>query len=162
MTMKERQKATSTMTEWQFSRFDQLSARDLYEVLRQRQDVFILEQACLYPDIDGFDQDASHLLGWVTIDGQRQLGAYLRIIAPGVKYQEMSLGRVITARAARGTGIGRELLAQAIGHAEQLYPGHRTRIGAQQYLEKFYASFGFVTDSAPYDEDGIMHIEMVR
>lgn len=150
------------MTEWQCSTFNDLSNADLYEVLRQRQEVFILEQTCLYNDFDGFDQDSHHLLGWRMIDGQRQLGAYLRILAPGAKYTEMSLGRVLTTRAARGSGIGRELLVQGIAHAERLYPGHRTKIGAQQYLEQFYGSFGFVTTSAPYDEDGIMHIEMVR
>jgi ElaA protein len=74
----------------------------------------------------------------------------------------MSLGRVLTAPSARGSGIGRKLLEQGIARAEALHPGHRFRIGAQQYLEKFYASFGFNTVTAPYDEDGIMHIDMVR
>lgn len=150
------------MTEWQCSTFNDLSNADLYEVLRQRQEVFILEQTCLYNDFDGYDQDSHHLLGWRTTGGQRQLGAYLRILAPGAKYTEMSLGRVLTTRAARGSGIGRELLAQGIAHAERLHPGHRIKIGAQQYLERFYGSFGFVTTSQPYDEDGIMHIEMLR
>lgn len=150
------------MTEWQCSTFNDLSNADLYEVLRQRQEVFILEQTCLYNDFDGYDQDAHHLLGWRTTGGGRQLGAYLRILAPGAKYTEMSLGRVLTTKAARGSGIGRELLAQGIAHAQRLHPGHRIKIGAQQYLERFYGSFGFVTTSQPYDEDGIMHIEMLR
>lgn len=150
------------MTEWQCSTFNDLSNADLYEVLRQRQEVFILEQTCLYNDFDGYDQDSHHLLGWRTTGGVRQLGAYLRILAPGAKYTEMSLGRVLTTRQARGSGIGRELLAQGIAHAERLHPGHRIKIGAQQYLERFYGSFGFVTTSQPYDEDGIMHIEMLR
>lgn len=150
------------MTEWQCSTFNDLSNADLYEVLRQRQEVFILEQTCLYNDFDGYDQDAHHLLGWRTPGGGRQLGAYLRILAPGAKYTEMSLGRVLTTKAARGSGIGRELLAQGIAHAQRLHPGHRIKIGAQQYLERFYGSFGFVTTSQPYDEDGIMHIEMLR
>lgn len=150
------------MIDWQFSHFNDLSPADLYEVLRQRQDVFILEQTCLYPDIDGLDPVAHHLLGWRTVDGERRLAAYLRVLGPGVKYDEMSLGRVITTQAARGTGAGRALLARGIACAESLYPGHRIRIGAQQYLEKFYAGFGFDTVSAPYDEDGIMHIDMLR
>lgn len=150
------------MTEWQWSSFACLPNADLYELLAQRQNVFVLEQQCLYPDLDGYDQDAWHLLGWKTIDGKRQLAASLRVIAPGVKYPEMSIGRVLSTQAARGTGVGRELLAEGIARAEQLYPGHRIRIGAQQYLEAFYGSFGFRTVSAPYDEDGIMHVEMLR
>lgn len=150
------------MTEWQCRGFHELSNDELYAVLAARQDVFILEQNCIYPDFDGLDQEARHVLGWVTIDGKRVLGAYLRILAPGVKYTEMSLGRVLTTRAARGSGIGRELLAQGIAHAERLHPGHRIRIGAQHYLERFYQGFGFATISAPYDEDGIPHIDMLR
>ena len=150
------------MTEWQWSSFAELPNKDLYELLAQRQNVFVLEQQCLYPDLDGYDQDAWHLLGWKTIDGKRQLAAGLRVIAPGVKYDEMSIGRVLSTQAARGTGVGRELLVEGIARAEQLYPGHRIRIGAQQYLEAFYGSFGFKTVSEPYDEDGIMHVEMLR
>jgi ElaA protein len=148
--------------DWHFSRFADLTPFDLYDVLAARQNVFILEQTCLYPDIDGYDLEAHHLLGWRDVDGKRQLAAYLRVLAPGAKYDEMSLGRVITTPAARGSGAGRALLDQGIAHAEALHPGHRIRIGAQQYLERFYASFGFQTVSAPYDEDGIMHIDMLR
>ena len=148
--------------DWHFSRFADLTPFDLYDVLAARQNVFILEQTCLYPDIDGYDLDAHHLLGWRDVDGKRQLAAYLRVLAPGAKYDEMSLGRVVTTPAARGSGAGRALLDQGIAHAEALHPGHRIRIGAQQYLERFYASFGFETVSAPYDEDGIMHIDMLR
>lgn len=148
--------------DWQFSRFADLTPFDLYDVLAARQNVFILEQTCLYPDIDGYDLEAHHLLGWRDVDGKRQLAAYLRVLAPGAKYDEMSIGRVVTTRAARGSGAGRALLDQGIAHAEALHPGHRIRIGAQQYLERFYASFGFETVSAPYDEDGIMHIDMLR
>src|SRR5471032_2454715 len=150
------------MINWQWLTFEELGTHTLYEVLALRQRVFVLEQQCLYPDLDGYDQQAMHLLGWRTVDGQRQLAAYLRCLAPGAKYTEMSLGRVLTTAAARGTGIGRQLLEQGIARAEALHPGHHFRIGAQLYLEKFYASFGFQTVTAPYDEDGIMHIDMVR
>jgi ElaA protein len=152
----------SGMTEWQWSAFADLSVQDLYQVLQKRQEVFILEQTCLYPDLDGLDAGAHHLLGWREIDGKRELAAYMRVLAPGAKYTEMSLGRVLTAPLARGSGIGRELLAEGIANAERQHPGHRIRIGAQQYLEQFYAGFGFVTFSEPYDEDGIMHIDMLR
>jgi ElaA protein len=150
------------MIEWQWRSFADLTTAELYEVLAQRQQVFILEQQCFYNDFDGLDQEAHHLLGWRTIDGKRELAAYLRCLAPGAKYTEMSLGRVLTTMAARGTGAGRELLVRGIGHAERQHPGHRIRIGAQAYLEHFYQSFGFQTISAPYEEDGIMHIDMLR
>jgi ElaA protein len=150
------------MIEWQWRGFAELTTTELYEVLAQRQQVFVLEQQCFYNDFDGLDQQAHHLLGWRSIDGRRELAAYLRCLAPGAKYAEMSLGRVLTTKAARGSGAGRELLARGIECAERQHPGHRIRIGAQAYLERFYQSFGFKTISEPYDEDGIMHIDMLR
>lgn len=150
------------MIEWQWSSFADLTVAQLYEMLALRQQVFVLEQTCLYPDIDGLDPGAHHLLGWHTVDGRRVLAATLRCLAPGAKYDEMSLGRVVTSPAARGTGLGRELVAEGIAHAERQHPGHAIRIGAQAHLERFYGSFGFVTVSAPYDEDGIMHVDMLR
>jgi ElaA protein len=151
-----------TMIEWQWNSFADLTVTQLYEMLALRQQVFVLEQTCLYPDIDGLDTGAYHLLGWRSVDGRRELIASLRCLAPGAKYAEMSLGRVVTSPAARGTGLGRELVAQGIAHAESLHRGHAIRIGAQAHLERFYANFGFVTVSEPYDEDGIMHVDMVR
>jgi ElaA protein len=151
-----------TMIEWQWNSFADLTVAQLYEMLALRQQVFVLEQTCLYPDIDGLDTGAHHLLGWRSVDGRRELVASLRCLAPGAKYDEMSRGRVVTGPAARGTGLGRDLVAQGIAHAERLHPGHAIRIGAQAHLERFYGSFGFVTVSQPYDEDGIMHVDMVR
>jgi ElaA protein len=150
------------MIEWQWLEFESIPRGDLYEVLRQRQEVFVLEQTCLYPDLDGYDQAAHHLMAWQTADGERRLVAYLRCLAPGAKYTEMSLGRILTPAIARGTGIGRQLVAEGIRRAELQHPGHRIRIGAQQRLERFYQGFGFTTISAPYDEDGIPHIDMLR
>jgi ElaA protein len=144
---------------WHSAAFDALTASELYAVLALRQDVFILEQQCLYNDVDGLDPAAHHLLGW-SADGR--LAAYLRCLAPGVKYAEASLGRVVSAPHARGTGAGRALVARGIDLATGLYPGHGIRIGAQAYLEAFYASFGFATVSAPYVEDGIAHVDMLR
>jgi ElaA protein len=150
------------MMEWEWRTFAELSNVEVYEIMAQRQHVFVLEQQCLWNDFDGLDLDAHHLLGWHNVNGKRELAAYLRCLAPGAKYTEMSLGRVMTTQAARGSGVGRELVALGIAHAERTYPGHRIKIGAQQYLEHFYASFGFVTISAPYEEDGIMHVDMLR
>jgi len=150
------------MIEWQWSGFAELAVTDLYEMLALRQQVFVLEQTCLFPDIDGLDPVAHHLLGWKTTDGKRELAAALRCLPPGVKYDEMSIGRVVTSQAARGTGLGRELVAQGIACATQLHPGQPIRIDAQAHLQAFYAAFGFQTVSEPYDEDGIMHVYMLR
>lgn len=150
------------MTDWQWDPFDQLDVAVLYAILALRQQVFILEQACIYPDLDGYDQAAYHLTGWRDVGGQRVLAAYLRCLAPGAKYAEMSLGRVVTNPLTRGGGIGKELLGVGIAHALRQHPGHAIRIGAQHYLERFYQGFGFETVSAPYDEDGIAHIDMLR
>jgi ElaA protein len=150
------------MTDWQWLAFEQLHGADLYAALALRQQVFILEQQCLYPDIDGHDEASFHLLGWQVNNGQRRLAAYLRCLPPGAKYAEMSLGRVLTAPFARGSGIGKLLLAEGIGRAVRQFPGHNIRIGAQAHLERFYQSFGFETISAPYDEDGIQHVDMLR
>lgn len=152
---------THDALQFEWLTFDELSAATLYQVLALRMDVFILEQQCLWNDLDGLDQDAHHLLCWHSVDGQRRLAAYLRLLAPSVHYEEMSIGRVVNARWARGSGIGRELLAKGIALAEQTHPGD-IRIGAQRYLEPFYGSFGFVTVSEPYDEDGILHVKMLR
>lgn len=150
------------MTEWQWSSFDALDIDSLYALLARRQEVFVLEQRCLYPDIDALDQRAYHLLGWQIRDGARTLVAYLRCVAPGVKYAEPSLGRVLTVDAARGSGLGKALLEQGIHHTEQQFPGQRIRISAQLHLERFYQGFGFQASSAPYHEDGIPHVEMLR
>lgn len=150
------------MIEWQWSRFDQLDAGAVYDMLAARQQVFVLEQACLYPDIDGIDRDAHHLLGWRVDGGRRELVAYLRCVPPGAKYAEPSLGRVLTTAAARGSGIGVALLENGLRHAQELHPGMRIRISAQLYLRRFYERFGFEATSEPYDEDGIAHIEMLR
>jgi ElaA protein len=149
-------------TQWQWSRFDQLGLHDLYALLALRQEVFVVEQACLFQDIDGADQASWHLLGWQVRDGQRTLAAYLRCLPPGVKYPEASIGRVVSAASARGTGLGRALFSEGLKHLLQVCPGQAIRLAAQQRLEGFYASFGFVTCSAAYLEDDILHVDMRR
>ncbi|MBV8665910.1 MAG: GNAT family N-acetyltransferase [Burkholderiaceae bacterium] len=149
-------------TEWQWSSFEDLSKEDWYAIVARRQEVFIIEQNCVYPDIDGVDLKAFHLLGWRGEGSNKALAAYLRVVFPGVKYAEVSLGRVLSAPAMRSTGVGRELVAQGIARAEKQFPGLDIRISAQLYLERFYRSFGFACTSEPYDEDGIPHVEMLR
>lgn len=143
---------------WECSPFSVLTNLQLYAILQARSEVFVVEQNCPYLDPDGADVECLHLMAWA--EGAR-LAAYLRIVPPGLKFQEASLGRVITSQFARGSGIGKRLLENGIAACQRAYPGHAIRIGAQQYLEKFYQSFGFVTVSDMYLEDGIPHIEMV-
>lgn len=150
------------MTQWQWSTFAELDKAHLYTVLEARQQVFLLEQQCIYPDIDGLDPGAHHLLGWRTGDGTMVLCAYLRCLAPDVKFAEITLGRVLTTAAGRGIGLGRELMMEGIARASLQYPGQRIRISAQLYLERFYSTLGFTSVSAAYDDDGIMHIDMLR
>jgi ElaA protein len=146
--------------DWQWRSYAELSPLEIHTIFAARQAVFIVEQACPYPDIDNKDLEALHLSGWAH---DQQLAAYLRLLAPGVSYpDEPSLGRIITTKVARGTGIGRELVMRGLEKLQQLYPNMPTRIGAQAHLQKFYGSLGFVQCSGPYDEDGIMHIEMLR
>lgn len=142
---------------WQVARFDQLSLNQLYAVLQARSTVFVLEQNCVYLDMDGKDQHCLHLCAW---NAQAELLAYLRVVPPGLSFEQASLGRVITTAQARGTGIGKQLLERGIALCRETYPKQPIRIGAQHYLEKFYQSFGFVTDSEIYLEDGIPHVEM--
>jgi ElaA protein len=137
--------------------FDTLALPRWYAISQARTAVFIVEQNCPYQDLDGKDRYCSHLCAW---DGDR-LAAYLRIVPPGVSYAEASLGRVLTTADYRRGGFGKRLLREGIDRCEQLHPGP-IRIGAQRYLEAFYASFGFRTVSEPYDEDGIEHVLMLR
>jgi ElaA protein len=130
--------------------------------VRLREAVFVVEQQCAYPDADGRDPKAWHLLGWREREGQRDLVAYARVFEPGVRYAEGSIGRIVTAPSVRGTGIGRALMAEGLRRIESLMPGQRIRIAAQQRLVDFYIGFGFTVVSAPYDEDGIMHVDMIR
>jgi ElaA protein len=146
------------MLEWQWLPFDRLSVAQLYAVLALRQQVFVVEQRCAFLDADGVDPQCWHGLG--ERDGV--LLASARIVPPGADFAEPAIGRVVTAPSARGQGLGRELMREAIAQAQRLYPGEALRIGAQQHLERFYGSLGFVTASAPYDEDGIPHVEMLR
>ncbi len=147
--------------EWQWKRFAELEPEALYALLEARATVFVVEQDCAFLDLDGLDRFAWHLLGWVATDDGPTLAAYLRLIDPGHKYAEASIGRVLTTASFRGTGLGRTAMREGIAGAARLYPGQALRIGAQQRLECFYAEFGFRTVSAPYIEDGIAHVEML-
>ncbi|MEP7181028.1 MAG: GNAT family N-acetyltransferase [Betaproteobacteria bacterium] len=148
--------------EWQWSRLSGLAPGALYAVMALRQQVFVAEQRCTFVDADGFDVDAWHLLGWEQQRGDRALAAYLRVVDPGGKYPEPSIGRVVTPLSHRGIGLGRALMVEGMARSNAAWPGRAIRIAAQQRLEAFYAGLGFRTMAAPYLEDGILHVEMLR
>jgi ElaA protein len=143
---------------WTWLRFHALGVDNLYDALALRCRVFILEQGP-YLDPDGVDRQSWHLLGR---DDEGALSAYLRVVDPGVKYTEPSLGRVITAPEARGTGQGRLLLQEGLARCTVAWPGQGIRISAQAHLQPWYGQQGFVAVGEPYGEDGIPHIEMLR
>ena len=147
---------------WQWKRFADLAPAELYAILAARAQVFFVEQACAFNDLDGLDEHAWHLVGWVENDGVRSLAAYLRLIEPGRKYGEPSIGRVLTTAPFRDTGLGRAAMVEGLARAAVLYPGRPIRIGAQQRLQRFYEEMGFCTVSEPYPEDNIVHVEMLR
>jgi ElaA protein len=137
--------------------FSELAPFELYGALGLRQAVFVVEQNCAFLDADGFDVDALHGLGR---DRDGRLVAVARILPPGSKHPEPSIGRVAVASDVRRYGYGRAIMAAALAETRRLYPDSPVKIDAQAYLEKFYGSFGFVRSSEPYDEDGILHIIM--
>jgi ElaA protein len=143
---------------WKFVAFDALRLTELYAMLQLRSEVFVVEQACVFQDMDGADAAAMHLLG--TSGGQ--LVAYARCFAAGMKFKEASIGRIITRSTLRGSGAGHVLVRQAIDSVTQQWGLQAIRIGAQARLENFYRQHGFETTGDPYIEDGIPHIEMLR
>ena len=144
------------MIVWSWARLEGLSAPAWHAVLCLRAQVFVVEQACAYQDPDTLDTQAWHLLGQVG----GQPAAYLRLVDPGAKYPEPSLGRVLTAPAFRGQGLGQALVAEALRGAARHFSGLGNRISAQAHLQNFYGQFGFETVGEPYDEDGIPHVVM--
>ncbi|MEP6657710.1 MAG: GNAT family N-acetyltransferase [Betaproteobacteria bacterium] len=148
---------------WQWCAFGSLQPAELYAALALRAAVFVVEQGCAFLDLDGHDANAHHLLGWRAAPaGEAEvLVAYLRVLPPGQKYAEPSIGRVVTHPGHRGIGFGWAVMEEGVARARAAFPGFAIRIGAQQHLHRFYERFGFAQASAPYDEDGIAHIEML-
>jgi ElaA protein len=149
---------------WQWHAYSSLTPDLLYRIMAERQAVFVVEQRCPYIDADGLDHHAWHLIGFAAADPQeaKPIAGYLRVVFPGRRFEEPSIGRVMTTRAFRGQGLGRALLAEGIRGTERRFPGRNIHLSAQAHLIDFYAEQGFVVASAPYDEDGIPHVEMVR
>jgi ElaA protein len=143
---------------WELKNFGALTPGELYSILRLRQEVFIVEQKCAYGDADGLDAGATHLF---AVDGG-EVVACARLFAPGTQRTEAVVGRVVTAASVRRSGLGRVLMQRAIEALVALYGPVAIWLGAQKYVERFYASFGFVRDGEDYEEDGIPHLPMRR
>jgi len=146
------------MIEWKLKLFNELTAAELYTILRLRSEVFIVEQNCPYMDTDGKDFDSHHLMGYVG----EELVAYSRLVFPGKSYDEVSIGRVVTSGKYRRKHFGKLLMQKSIDEIERIYSHVPIRIGAQAYLKKFYEGFDFVDLNEHYMEDGIPHMIMLR
>lgn len=139
--------------------FHDLTLTELYQLLKLRSEVFVVEQNCVFLDADDKDYACHHLL---LFDDEQELVAYARIVPAGKSYTEASIGRIVSSKKVRGTGAGKILTQAAIDAAKELYGDVPIRIGAQYYAVKFYEQLGFKMEGGIYDEDGIDHIEMVR
>ncbi len=138
--------------------FADLTPQELYGLLRLRSEVFVVEQNCVFLDMDNKDQDCYHLLLYQN----DHLAACARLLPAGLYYNEISIGRIVTSPETRGTGLGKELVSTAIDACYQLFGTGPIKIGAQLYAKKFYELFGFVQAGNVYDEDGIDHIHMIK
>lgn len=141
---------------WSLKKFDELTPHQLYAIMQLRNEVFVVEQNCVFQDADDKDQECYHLMGFV----EDKLAAYTRLVPPGVIYPEISIGRVVTSPIVRRSGAGKELMQKSIDSCYQLFDNLPIKIGAQLYLKKFYESFGFRQISDVYLEDNIEHIYM--
>ncbi|MEO6228913.1 MAG: GNAT family N-acetyltransferase [Ferruginibacter sp.] len=144
------------MITWKFAAFNELTVDELYAIITLRNEVFVVEQNCVYQDADNKDQISFHLSGWHN----DELIAYCRILPPGISYEEASIGRVVTSPAYRNTGSGKELMKMAIEKTLQQFNCKTIVISAQLYLNKFYTALSFVQIGEPYLEDNIPHIKM--
>ena len=142
---------------WKLNYFKELSTEELYTILQLRNEVFVVEQNCVYQDADNKDSISFHLSGWNGVN----LVAYCRILPPGVSYTEASIGRVVSSPQYRNRGYGKQLMNEAIIHTLAQFECNTIKISAQLYLQKFYEQLGFVKLSDSYLEDNIPHIEML-
>ncbi|HVG40241.1 MAG TPA: GNAT family N-acetyltransferase [Chitinophagaceae bacterium] len=144
--------------QWMLKRFDELTPYQLYAILQLRNEVFVVEQACVFQDADDKDQKCYHLMGF----NENKLVAYTRLAPARLIYEQPSIGRVITAASVRRKGVGIALMQQSIDNVFELFGKKDIKIGAQLYLKDFYSSFGFEQASDVYLEDGIEHIYMIK
>lgn len=144
--------------QWKIKSFENLSVHELYDILRLRSEIFVVEQNCVYLDLDGKDKKGLHLLG----EYEGKIVAYSRLFEPGISFEYASIGRVVVDARYRDRKWGHELMREAIASIQSHFGEIKITIGAQLYLKKFYESHGFVQTSDMYLEDDIPHIEMKR
>jgi ElaA protein len=144
--------------DWRLIKFGDFTPYELYELLRLRSEVFVVEQACIFLEMDNYDQACFHLLGYEN----GGLAAAARLVPAGLIYEQVSIGRVVTAPSVRGAGAGKALMQRSIAACKTIWGEDDIKIGAQLYLKAFYESFGFKQISDVYVEDGIDHIYMLR
>ena len=142
---------------WNYQRFDEINGIDLYEMLKLRVDVFIVEQNCSYSELDNYDLDSIH----ISCRDESGLIAYARLLPAGVKYDEPSIGRVIIRADKRGTGLAHKLMENCKRYMMGNWTPDKIRLQAQSHLEKFYNAHGFETISEPYVDDHIPHVDMI-
>jgi len=143
---------------WTLKKFQDLSVQEFHDIVQLRLDIFVVEQDCVYLDLDGKDQIAYHL--FYTTD-QGQTVAYTRLFAPGDYYDEAAIGRVVVQKDFRNQRLGFELMTRSVQQVASLFHTKNIRIGAQTYLKKFYESLGFRSTGHEYLEDGIPHTHML-
>lgn len=143
---------------FKIKRFNELSTFELYSLLQLRSEVFVVEQNCVYQDVDGKDDNAIHVLGYLD----NELAAYSRLFDKGVYFEEASIGRVVVSPKLRDKKLGHDLMQVSIAAVNEHFKEHNITISAQEYLKKFYESHGFVQTSEMYLEDDIPHIQMKR
>ncbi len=141
--------------------FSQLSALALFDILKLRVDVFVVEQQCAYPELDEYDRhsETRHLSGRNDVG---ELIAYVRLLPPGLRYPEANLGRFVVRADSRKQGIAHQLMEKSLQEISSFWPKNSIRISAQEYLQRFYSQYGFIRVSDMYLEDGISHVEMVK
>lgn len=138
--------------------FEELTKQELYDLLQLRSAVFVVEQDCVYQDLDGKDTKALHVLGFKN----DKLVAYTRIFGPGVYFEQASIGRVIVAKNERRHDYGNQIMRASINAIKERFNETTIKISAQCYLDKFYTNLGFIAIGDTYLEDGIPHISMIK
>lgn len=141
---------------FKIKKFDELTTLELYNLLALRAEIFVVEQECVYNDVDGKDLESIHI--WLEDDGI--ITAYIRVVAPGVSYKEPSIGRVVVNPDYRNQGLAKKIVSEGIRYITETMAEPKITIGAQEYLFDFYGSFGFNRISETYIEDGIPHLDM--
>jgi ElaA protein len=156
--------SATTLFDWRWKAFDDLTNREVYDMLAARSAVFVMEQTCFYTDIDGLDPGAWHLLAYGPAEQGAQLAGYLRVLLPDMsgaaQEPDIRIGRVLTTAPFRGTGLGKAMLERTLDHIYAQWPGTSIRLHAQAHLQAFYGAFGFEPISEVHKEDGIPHVWM--